>query len=540
MNLIIIYIFFTLYLNIIDQLNITLLSLFSIVLLFHLVHMIMHKVKFFNSINTFYIFKLLQLGLCSSFLLLDNKYMLAAGAFSYIIISLEFFISLDYYKSKKIFVMSFTFVPIMTVMLYKIHIANIDILYLFFMVSIIFSLINVYIILTTTIMELNNEVYLQKNRYKRAKRTNEELLVTQKKYEITYEQLSRQKQELELANKRLNRLTAEMYIQNELLRYISSVLDIKELMEHVTDSILGAIGVTTCSLVIYDMNADSYYYKVKSTYLDDFTAPFEKVVASGKLDSYFNSGKPFLDNNVYKGKYEFTADRQVGSLIVLPLIKDEITYGLLIAEHDLKNSFYESNILQFFKGIATQINIAVSNANLYKKMEEMAKRDGLTGLYNRKFLQSKLEKIAQEAVDNNNNLSVALFDIDKFKNINDTYGHLFGDEALKVVAQITEKYTALNNGLVGRFGGEEFFIVLPNKTLGESVEIMKVIHNKIKSKKLTYKNKEVNIDVSIGITSYPEICNNPEDLLRRADKAMYYSKENGRGIITIDNNESFK
>ncbi|WP_458788325.1 hypothetical protein, partial [Vallitalea sediminicola] len=77
--------------------------------------------------------------------------------------------------------------------------------------------------------------------------------------QLVHDQLVKQKMELEEANERLNRFTAEMYIQNELLSYISSVLDIDELMELVTDSILGAIGVDTCSLVIYDVNLNTYH-----------------------------------------------------------------------------------------------------------------------------------------------------------------------------------------------------------------------------------------------------------------------------------------
>ncbi len=338
-----------------------------------------------------------------------------------------------------------------------------------------------------------------------------------------HNELIKQKVALEGANERLNRFTAEMYIQNELLSYISRALDIEELMELVIDSIIGAIGVDTCSLVIYDPNFDTYNCKVKSTHRQDYSKSLVEAVKSSKLEKYFSLGKPYIDNQVRKGAYDFMSGRDVGSLVIIPISNKKSTYGLLIAEHE-SSAMIGENSIQFFGGIANQINIAITNANLYSKMEEMAKRDGLTGVHNRTYLQEVLDDLSIKAKQGLMTLSVALFDIDKFKNINDTYGHIFGDEVLKIIANLTENYAKAQGGIVGRYGGEEFLVIFPDKTLDESYVIMKGIHRLIREQALSYNDKSVTVNISTGITSYPEVCKDPEDLLSRADNAMYFSK----------------
>lgn len=170
-------------------------------------------------------------------------------------------------------------------------------------------------------------------------------------------------------------------------------------------------------------------------------------------------------------------------------------------------------------------------------MEDMANHDTLTGIYNRGYLAKLLHEYLGEAIINKSSLTIALFDIDKFKNINDTYGHLFGDVIIKTIATLADQMVKANNGIVVRYGGEEFVVAFPNKGLKEAYELIKQLHTNIKEKEISHNEQVIHVYVSAGVTSYPETCKNPSDLLNRADWAMYYSKQNGRDKITIDSNE---
>lgn len=501
----------------------------------YILNICLYKVNYFENICVFYMIKLIQLIIASLIIFQQNRFLSNTGVISYILLCIEAIVAfgtdnrLFKYNTLILAVLPFT---IGSTYIFVFQMLTIDTL--FFMLLKIVILIGVYFIFFSITNELKNQIIIHKDLCSKLNYRNEELRVSQQQFQVVHNQLVGQKAELEEANKRLNRFTAEMYIQNELLRYISSVLDIEELMELVTDSILGAIGVNTCSLVIYDTKKDYYYYKVKSTHDEDYSKCFVSAINSGILNQYFKIGEPYIDNNVSKGSYEFTCNREIGSLVIIPILNDNITYGLLIAEHESSNIIKE-NSLQFFQGIANQINIAINNANLYAKMEKMAKLDGLTNVYNRKHFQKVLEDYSIEAVKNNKKLSLVLFDIDKFKVINDTYGHIFGDIVLKSVASITEKCATLHSGITGRYGGEEFVIVFPDKAVKETLKIMEIIHERIKEEKIFNNGELVNVNISIGITSYPELCNSTDELIRRADKAMYYSKAHGRGRITIDN-----
>ena len=239
-----------------------------------------------------------------------------------------------------------------------------------------------------------------------------------------------------------------------------------------------------------------------------------------------------MDNHVDTEKYEFVRDSEVASLLIIPLMNgEEIIGGLYIA--DSKYDAFTDNV-PFFEATVSSINLAVENSNLYAKLEQLAIKDELTGIYNRRYLNQICDRCIYEALRDKTPLSVALFDIDKFKNINDSYGHLFGDDALKLVASMASELAENVGGIVGRYGGEEFVVLFPNRSLSSTYEVVKEFHQAIRATKLFYGMESVQVRVSIGISSFPETCQNPTDLLNYADWAMYYSKENGRDQITID------
>lgn len=508
----------------------------SIILLvaIHILNILFFKVSYFNKTIIFFAMKTLSLVVLGLLMFNDNIYAISLSLLNYILICLEISIIIEIdNKLKRFLIYGSMILPAVICFIIDIYVDILEWDKFFCLIQFIIMMLAIYKIIDKHNSELKNKISNQTKLLVKSQLVNKELITSQDKVKAVNKEMSEQKHEMEKTNKRLNRIMAEMYIQNELLKYISSTLDIAQLMDLVTDSVVGALGVDTCSLIIYNPEEDDYYYKSKSNYDDHVIESLMESVQNGALDIYLNSKLPHINNDVNVDKYPFINKRPVRSLIIMPLIRNNDVYGLLFSEHASEDIFGDNN-LQFFQSIATQLNIAVNNASLYAKMEDLANKDGLTNLYNRTYLQSRLNQLVEEYKINQDVLSVTLFDIDKFKSINDTYGHMFGDKVIKMVSRVANKYAHEYNGFAGRYGGEEFVVVLPNINLQDTKDIISKMHEEIKNEPNIINGEEVFINVSFGITAFPEFGKNGEDLLNRSDNAMYYSKEHGRGRITVD------
>ena len=166
------------------------------------------------------------------------------------------------------------------------------------------------------------------------------------------------------------------------------------------------------------------------------------------------------------------------------------------------------------------------------ELEEISNLDGLTRLYNRRYIESTLSQEFSRAQRYNHDLSIILTDIDHFKNVNDTHGHLAGDEVLREVA------IRLNDGLrecdiIGRYGGEEFLILLPETNIDGAKILAERLRQMVAEKPIICDGKSIPITISLGLSALSEYSKTYEHLIDEADKALYYSKAAGRNIASI-------
>ena len=166
---------------------------------------------------------------------------------------------------------------------------------------------------------------------------------------------------------------------------------------------------------------------------------------------------------------------------------------------------------------------------LVRDLKKEALYDFLTKCYNKKEIELLLERFLKEAIRYNIPLSVMMLDIDHFKKVNDTYGHLAGDFVLKEVAYLI-KNSIRQSDVCGRFGGEEFLIVLPNTKLSGAMKLAKRIRETIEKAEFIFENKKIKVTVSIGITSVSR-CDSLFSVIERADEALYEAKRKGRNRI---------
>ncbi len=166
---------------------------------------------------------------------------------------------------------------------------------------------------------------------------------------------------------------------------------------------------------------------------------------------------------------------------------------------------------------------------LVKDLEKKSILDPLTGCYNKKEITILLERFLKEFLRYSNPLSVLMGDIDHFKRVNDTYGHLAGDFVLKEVSK-TIKSSIRDSDACGRFGGEEFLILLPNTKLIGAMKLAERIKENVKNKEFIFEHKKIKVTISIGITSASK-SDSVFSLIERVDEALYEAKRKGRDRI---------
>lgn len=195
-----------------------------------------------------------------------------------------------------------------------------------------------------------------------------------------------------------------------------------------------------------------------------------------------------------------------------------------------------------------QLNVLLTNAKqeleeknkrLEKTIQELekinqirsieARTDFLTGLYNRRYIDSLLHSLIKEANNEQKPFSILLIDIDHFKSVNDRYGHDIGDIVIQKAAQIFLS-SVRTSDIIGRFGGEEFIIILPNSHLQAGIQLAKRIHHKMEDYSILINEQCINITVSIGVTVW-EMNDQFNDIYRRVDEALYEAKKTRNTIV---------
>ncbi|MBA4319706.1 MAG: hypothetical protein C0412_14995 [Flavobacterium sp.] len=182
-----------------------------------------------------------------------------------------------------------------------------------------------------------------------------------------------------------------------------------------------------------------------------------------------------------------------------------------------------------------QVSIGVSVCKQIaeiKRLFKLSTTDGLTNLYNRSYLFQLAEKEFLATKRYKHNLSVMMIDIDHFKNFNDTHGHKTGDEVLRRVSNALAESVRQNIDIVGRYGGEEFAVVLPETDLEHAKILGERLRENIEKIRLIDKYPELRVTVSVGIASLNE-DEDLEELFRHADELLYKAKKNGRNRVEV-------
>ncbi len=215
-----------------------------------------------------------------------------------------------------------------------------------------------------------------------------------------------------------------------------------------------------------------------------------------------------------------------GSLFMLPLSYEKELLGILVFLSPSSNALrpYQMELL---KVLGNQAASSLANAKFHAEIERMALTDGLTGLFNHRNFQERLSAEFKRLQRFPDPFSLLLVDIDYFKKINDLYGHPAGDEVLRNIAGIIRE-TVRDVDVPARYGGEEFAAILLGTSHEGALNLAERLRTSIGNRRFNLDGKEVRVTVSIGVATAPYDTGYKEELVERADQALYHAKRNGR------------
>ncbi|MBR5303595.1 MAG: diguanylate cyclase [Candidatus Gastranaerophilales bacterium] len=363
-------------------------------------------------------------------------------------------------------------------------------------------------------------------------------------------EIAQRTEELRLANQTLLTLEQVWDMMNSS-RPLSSVL------ETIVSSLYGEFGYIYSFIAQKQYDENGTFYALQTYLENDFSLKLADLVDSTIYDfklypkkdgvienainnkevGYYLSVKDLIEDNVPNIDEEkiklFSDEHNIKTIIILPITVQDQFKGFLSVFSPRKE--LKEDELSFLNLFTRQIELAITIANLFETVKKQAVTDHLTNLFNRRFFEDALHREATRSLRSKQPFCLIGLDLDHLKRINDTYGHSMGDKAIAAIASVITK-TSRSIDIPSRFGGEEFFIILPGIDAKGGLIAAERLRAKIQETPV--EGLEEGITASLGVASFIEQTVNIDELFEMCDKAMYSSKQKGRNQVTLADTEN--
>ena len=314
----------------------------------------------------------------------------------------------------------------------------------------------------------------------------------------------------------LERNLASLSTLEQTSDFLYSTLDIDLLYERILDIIVGTMGMSAAIIfkkedgkvkmmknINVDQKSELYYY-LKGHYKD--IAASDQILIENEVNLFEN----------------------IQTLIAIPINLNDYQ-GILYAMQSKYQQLINENQKKFIRTLANQIRVSIRNALNHNKVKRLSVTDGLTNLYNHSYFHSQLQKKEGEKY------SVAIMDIDHFKDFNDEYGHQAGDQVLRELSEVL-KSEIREDDIVARYGGEEFVVYFNVVEQNILSRVINRLMRKIRNMEVDFEGEKLQITVSIGVAVNQNGNNSAEKLIKQADTALYIAKGAGRDMIKFYKN----
>ncbi|CDT98199.1 conserved hypothetical protein [Vibrio coralliirubri] len=217
--------------------------------------------------------------------------------------------------------------------------------------------------------------------------------------------------------------------------------------------------------------------------------------------------------------------------LCIPLTAHGNTIGIMHLYFGVGDIKIDPITEQLAFSVSEHLGLALANLSLQEKLRSQALSDPLTGLFNRRFFEQKLEEHSMNSATSEQPLSLLMLDLDHFKRFNDNFGHDAGDFVLKEISALL-KQSVSEDEIACRLGGEELAVLLPHYSMQEATEFGQTLCDAVRSMHLEHKGLSLGqLGVSIGVATYPKPASDTESLVKMADNALYMAKDMGRSRV---------
>ncbi len=319
----------------------------------------------------------------------------------------------------------------------------------------------------------------------------------------------------------------------EISKGLSSTLDYNTLIDSILLTCMGHMQLLKAGIFLRKgISFDNFtLHRNYKGFEIDHSVEYELVALSGTVRLIESRFKCFTMDEFKNVQDEpsFKNLKRLNPSLIVPLVSKGELNGIMVLGERINRRDFTENEKEYLLQVASLAGIAIHNARLY----EMATTDMMTKLKIHHYFQTALVEEFERARKYKRPLSLIMADIDYFKNFNDIHGHRAGDSVLKNVAQVLiENIRPMD--IAARYGGEEFTIIMPKTDIMEALIAAERIRENVSHRKVKIDERELSVTVSIGISQMdPEADKNKNDLIERADRALYISKRNGRNRVSF-------
>ncbi len=337
-------------------------------------------------------------------------------------------------------------------------------------------------------------------------------------------------------NAALNEKLSRYNSLGELLEELNSSLELESVTSILTSRVFSLIGRSkgVCLLYLTDQqNQRLILFKAKK----EDPSLIIKAKEGDLLDFWVvKHASPLLIEDI-RNDFRFDLDklksfdiRPLFSLISAPFLSVHKQLGILRLDSPSPATYSEDD-LRFLTAISDLGAAAVENSELYKSTQDLAIHDSLTKFFTKSYFLERLKNECVRSTKDAIPLSLLMVDIDFFKNYNDQFGHTAGDLVLKQISRVLVDSLSPYSSIVSRFGGEEFCVVMLGVSKEKACDFAQSLRKKIGQEKIVLRRVPTGITVSIGVASFHQDAKDHEELIRKADKAMYEAKQKGRDQV---------
>ena len=343
----------------------------------------------------------------------------------------------------------------------------------------------------------------------------------------------RSRREIDAAERRIDDLEEFFAALVDLIESAWSVGDRQAAVGPVMEKLRARLRAEECALYKVGDGGSRFERTYSTETLRDVEL-LEHAANGAIVEKVFRSGAPLINNDcAFELQVPFGQENiRVHSILCFPLQCKGETVGVIEVLNKAGRQGFTAEDRELVETVALPLAVALRNLAMFEASHDLTVTDDLTKLYNYRYLTQFLDEEVKRCLRYDKRVSILFIDIDGFKNVNDTFGHLVGSQTLAEMGQVFRNLLR-ETDIASRYGGDEFVVVMPETPLSGALLIAERIRRRVVDYVFAGQNLGIRLTVSVGVANCPEHALTAEGLIRKADAAMYRAKQLSRNSIEV-------